>query len=371
MNDTRRGTNAAAMKAHNIRLILGMIHKTRASRAVIAELTGLTKATVTILTEELIREGLVTESRDEEYSGIGRCPLKLSICPSAAYLIGLSLDRRGYHMGLYDLSGKVICHEDRQYAEGNCMTSISEMAALAKSFTALCKGKDLLGIGVAAPGPIDYRNGRILNPPNFNAWHGCELQKELEQLTGLPVTVENIANSLSLSQKYFGKCLLEENYAYILVDDGIGSGIITEGEIYRGKDGYGNELGHTSIAYDGIKCSCGNIGCLECYASVPAILQNSPYHTWQEVIDGGDSALVAMEAGYLSCALTNLINLFDLERIVLGGTLAYGGEAIAKQIEETLSERVIMQKKLPVTVDKQENAGTLAGAAVALHRFLF
>ena len=105
MLDIKKGTNAAVMKDRNIRLILNMVHQNRCSRAEIAKKSGLTKATVTILTEELIREGLIKEAKDEEYSGVGRCPIKLSLCKNSVHVVGIAIWRNGYHIGLYNLAG--------------------------------------------------------------------------------------------------------------------------------------------------------------------------------------------------------------------------------------------------------------------------
>ncbi len=363
----RLGTNSGVMKDRNIRMILNMVHQNSCCRAEIAKRSGLTRATVSILTDELIRLGLIAEIPDNDFSGVGRCPLKLSVCVDFAYVVGIALERRCYRIGLFDLAGRALEQSDFLYNGDD----IAEMARTVEGYFAAYSRERIIGIGVAGPGPVDYREGKFLNPPNFDEWHGCNIVSQLTELTDIPVFLENISNALAVAHKYFGVCREEENYAYILIDDGIGSGIVVNGNIYRGKSGYGNELGHTSISYNGILCSCGNRGCLECYASIPAILKDSGFSSWREAVDSGDNLIIEREAEYISCAIVNLVNLFDLEKIIIGGDIVYKGEKIVSILEKTISERIITQRSLPVVPDTSIKYNSAAGAAVAIHKLLF
>ncbi len=363
----KKGTNSSVMKDRNMRLIINMVHRAGCCRADIAKKTGLTRATVTILTDELIRSGLMTEMPDAEFSGVGRCPLKLGLCSDSVYAVGIALERKGYSMGLYNLSGRAVDYRKEPYSSND----IDFMAQRISEYMCRADGERIIGVGVASPGPVDYKAGRIINPPNFSKWHNCDIVNSLQEKTGLPVYLENISNALAVGQKYFGLCREEENYAYIVVDDGIGSGIVIDGEVYRGRSGYGNELGHTSIAYDGVLCTCGNRGCLECYASIPAVLSGTQYKSWQEAVDSGDGALIEKEAEYLTSALVNLVNLFDLEKIILGGDIAYKGELLAEKISTALDARIITHRHLQLSIDCDGTDRARSGASVALHNLIF
>ncbi len=367
----KKGTNSADMKNNNKRLILNLIRQREVSRTEIARITGLTKATVSILVDELMREGIVSEEGFKERSGVGRVPLKLALCKNAIYVVGITMYRRYYYVGLYDLFGDAEELEHFEYEEGGSSETLKKMAKLTEKFKRKNKGANIIGIGIASPGPVNYKSGVILSPPGFDAWHGVGIAEELSVLTGLPVYLENIANAFAICQKYFGVCKAAEDYAYILVDDGIGAGIISDGRIYRGKSGNCSEFGHTSIKYDGRKCKCGNYGCLECYATVPAILEGSGYQGWNEAVDSGSAEILKMEAEYLSAALVNLVNLFDLEKIVIGGDIAYKGEKLASYIEEIVNQRKITPTYIKIEAEKKHMEKVPAAASIVLNELIF
>lgn len=366
-----RGTNASLMKESNRKLILNLIRQGNYSRADLAKRTRLTKATVTILTEELLCEGLIRETAAEDYSGVGRRPTYLRLCGSARYAAGFGLTRAGYQAGLFDLAGEAVALEELAYADGPAERTIEEMAACVRRYREMIPEGSLLGVGVAGPGPVDHRTGTVLNPPNFAKWHGCEIERRLSCLCGAAVRLENIANALAMAERYFGCCRQETDYAYVVVDEGVGSGIIVNGQIYRSQRGFGNELGHTSIAYDGRPCVCGNRGCVERYASIPAALEGTGHSTWQEAVDSGARALLDREAGYLSCALVNLVNLFDLGTVVLGGDIAYHGEPLAERIQAELQMRAIVRHPVRVALAQAGRSRALAAASIALHELFF
>ena len=359
----KRGTNSALMKEHNKKLILNLIRQERLSRANIANRIGLTRASVTILMEELMREGFVAEE-ESDYAGVGRRPVYLTLRKDAGYAIGVNISRHAYRLGLANLAGELLETRECRKMERQSYEIVREIAAQVRYLADKAKGARIIGVGVSAPGPVDYKTNTILNPPNFPVWHNCEIGRRLSELSGLPVRLENVANAAALAESYFGGCTNEENYAFLMVDEGIGSGIVTGGKLYRGKNGYGNELGHTSIRFDGLPCECGNTGCLEAYASIPNLLKGTPYATWREASE--DAELVRREAGYLSCAIVSLVNLFDLNRIVLGGDIVENGEPLARMIEEEVNGRIITNNHIVVCLCRPVDKAAVA-ASIALN----
>lgn len=367
----KRGTNSALMKENNRRLILNLIRRGSYSRVDIANITGLTKATVTILTDEMIQEGLIKEENQYEHTGVGRRPVYLRLCEESLFAVGFSLTRTGYQAGLFNFAGETVEAEDCRYSDGTAENTLEDMAKIVKRYKSKIPEGSMVGIGFASPGPIDYKAGIVLNPPNFEKWHNCKVVEKLSAMCGVPVILENISNALAIGEQYFGSCRNEDNYAYIVIDEGIGSGIVVNGQVYRGESGCGNELGHTSVRFDGLPCICGNRGCLECYASIPAILKNTGYKTWREAVDCGDYELIEREAEYLACALVTLINLFDLVKIVLGGDIAYKGEIIAEILRNKVEMRTIVRHPVRVSSSSAEQSKAVAAAAAALHNLFF
>lgn len=366
-----KATNSSVMKENNRRIILNLIRTGNYSRVDIARLTGLTKATVTILTDEMLHQGIIKEEILSDYNSIGRRPVYLRINGNSKYTIGFALSRTGCKSGLYNLNGKVIVTHDFTYSQKTADEIVFDMVKKVKQYQAVIPSGSLLGIGIASPGPVDYKKGIILNPPNFEKWHNYSICEKLSELCKVPVVLENISNALALREMYFGSCVKDENYAYIAVDEGIGSGIIINGRIYRGENGYGNELGHTSIKYDGITCACGNKGCLECYASIPAILKNTSYSSWRDVIDNNDTSIINREAEFLTCAIVTLINLFDLKTIILGKDINYKGDIIAKIINNSIKTRSIVKHPVEVRASLINDSSAGAAAATAIHKLFF
>lgn len=365
-----KGTNSTVMKANNRRLILNLIRHGQYSRTDIASYSGLTKATITGLTEELLNEGLISESEQGTLSGAGRRPTYLALEENSRYVIAFTMTRSGYTAEVYNIVGKSLDYIECEY-DATPQESILTMSDIVTRFCRKYSKEKILGIGISCPGPVDYKSGTFLNPPNFSAWHNVNIKGMLESRTDLPVFVENIANALAIYERDFGCCVSESNFAYVLVDDGIGAGIIVNGEIYRGAMGHGNEIGHTVVEIDGKVCPCGNRGCLERYASIPEILKGTRYSSWQDVIAANDKSLIYAESRYLSAALTNLVNLFDLNAIVIGGGIAKNGEALAENISKTFETSLIVKHPVWVGLSTTDEIMGGAAASVVLNNLLF
>ncbi len=203
---------------------------------------------------------------------------------------------------------------------------------------------DIDGIGVAAPGPLDYKRGLILDVPMMG-WKDFPIGDKLREEFHVPVYVENDGNAGALAEANLGVAVGKESVLYQTISTGCGGGIVINGKIYHGHSGFAGEFGHESIRFDGIPCNCGNTGCFELYASGTALnrrltkdLENGVRSLAFESIsydssringgilgpaaDQGDAyALSALrqEGVYIGIGLANLMNLFDPDVIVLAG----------------------------------------------------
>ena len=361
----------------NRRLVLDIIRRKPISRSEIAAMTHLTRASVTIIVEDLISDGLLAE--DRAYSpSVGRKPINLRILPDARLAAGITIKRNEVNVGLINLSGDVISHETLTYGESSASDMIRRIAFSVNSQIeahAITRDK-LLGIGVCAPGPVDVTNGIILNPPNCALWQDVPIVQLLSCATGHPVKLEKDSNALALEEQYFGMGRNCGSFIVVQINEGgIGSGLIIREHLYRGANGLGSELGHISIQMDGIPCACGNRGCLERYASIPAILADSPYRSWRQLIDSlpTDSEaerLLTLEAKYLSCALVNAINLFDVEQVILHGDVCYKPKRLLEKLNQNVGPRVIMRTAgLHPVVAGQTESFVRTGGIVCLHSF--
>jgi predicted NBD/HSP70 family sugar kinase len=343
----KKARNSSYMKLANRKLILNMIRSGSLSRAELARKTGLTRAAITLIIDEMIKDGIVMETGVSQ-SASGRRPIILDINPKRYYTVGLNLIRYGCSVGLVNLKGEVVLKRNVEIS--GCKNPFEALNIIIKDIERLISDSNievsrLLGLGVCTPGPVDIHKGVILNPPNFEMWHNFSIAGELERALKLPVMLENISNGRTIAEKNYGRGAGLSSFMLVAVDEGIGAGIVIDNKLYHGIGGYGSELGHTSIKLDGIRCSCGNRGCLETYASIPNVLKEIQRHdrsvlSWSQVVDmaeNGDKLClkaVDNEAHYLSAGIVNAMNLLELEAVILAGDISCKPGLLVEKIRE-------------------------------------
>jgi len=259
---------ATSETARNInrRIILNLIRtKQPISRADIARYTGLQRSTVSQIIEQLIDEQWITEGALGHLPR-GRKPRFLHLNNERAGIIGVNVRPQITTLALTDLSANFIT-QDSLPTPSNPQIFLDQLAEriqnLRKSHTNIyCEG-----IGVGVPGRVNHQTQKMVFAPNLG-WRNVDFKNHLERATGLTVEVENAANSCALYELWFGKHSegLHDLIA-MTVSEGVGTGIVANGEIVSGVDGMAGEFGHVSINEDGPLCRCGNTGCWEAYAS--------------------------------------------------------------------------------------------------------
>ena len=333
------------------------------SQAEIARKMGLTRAGVSLITDELLHEGFITQS-EASASGRGRPPVSLALVPDSIYAVGIYLNRDGCFAGLIDICGNVHIKERVQLEATSDKLSAIEATVLRLLKASGISTEKLAGVGISAPGPLDGENGVILNPPRFDLWHNMSICSELRARLHIPVYLEN--NASSLAQFHYGKpeLLDSENFLLLLVDSGIGSGIISGGKLLKGVGYFTSELGHTSINYNGKRCVCGNIGCLEAYASIPSLLADTPFKQWREILDKrseNSSAfdLINLELNYLATGIMSTANIISIDTVVLAGDISYGADYTAPLLEEKLKASSGCEMVIDYIVDKSIIGGLI------------
>lgn len=326
------------VKQSNMSAVLRSIWEREAvSRVEIAERTELTSGTLTNLTQELIKAGVIRES--ETVSGsVGRKRHLLRLNAERFGMIGLDIGRNTFEAVLTDLTGRVVASSEAPVAGQTGPGRIVELAAEhARRLRGEAEGagRKLLGVGVSIPGPMDWQRGVLLDPPNFPGWERYPVRAELERRLEQAVLVNDDARTSALAERWFGLGRNRANLMHITMGAGIGGGIVMDGELVYGANGLFGQIGHMTVVPGGERCVCGNIGCWETVGSVPGILRQ-----WREAGGEGDrdgniadffAAAVrgeTMAAGLLqrtidtlTDVLTNLFNAYDSEVIVLGGKL--------------------------------------------------
>jgi len=214
---------------------------------------------------------------------------------------------------------------------------------------------DVKAIGICAPGPLNPKTGVVLNPPNLPGWRNVALQEMAQARFGLRVRVENDCNAAGLAEARFGAAKGCKNVFYAAIGTGIGSGIILDGKIYHGKNGFAAEGGHVSIDYRSeTVCRCGSWGCIEALAS-------------GHVLDKGSYDLNEI-AAQLGAWLGSVVSLLDPDIIVIGGGVAGIGEPLFERLREIVPRRTVnpYAGELPIVAAKFGAEAGIVGAAAVL-----
>lgn len=349
IKDMAFATNAASMRDSNRKLILNLLRIDPMSRADLAEKTHLTRASITLIIDELISDGLVEEVSTIESEALGRKRTRLAICHNARYAFGVHIQRKNCSVGICDLYGDIVRQESfdtLSKAPGEVIKDIGKRIRLIQDQCGIPDAL-ILGIGISAPGPIDYESGVILNPPNFKGWSNIPVCDMLTKLTGYTAILEKDANARTIEERFFGAARDCESFLLIQVRSGVGAGVMVRDKLYRGSRGLGAELGHVSLNANGPTCSCGNHGCLENYFL--DILTGSRFASWDELAKDAKSpdakSILDRAAEYFSVAIINAFNLYDIEKVIIvGKALGNARSLLVERINRYISDRILVRK---------------------------
>jgi glucokinase-like ROK family protein len=363
-----KGGNTAIIKRSNVSLITRLVREMGAvSRTDLSKITGLSKGGLTPIIQELISKKILQETGVMD-SDAGRKPIMLEICPSAGYVIAIDFNRSSLQIALVDLSNELQSFYEYKYIGGESSDEIiRRIKNMIRFFIEQNQGHRIVAIGVSSPGPLGYQEGVVLNPPSFYGWKDIPIKKILEEEFGIVTFLDKDANAYAMAEKVNGLGKNYRSFIHINLSEGIGSGIILNDILYRGVRGFGTELGHISVDYNGVSCDCGNTGCLEQYASMTAIIKwieinlsgeidesDVPLKIsferrgkleWEDVLDGLNKGmpicLKAIEnaAAYLGCALTAMINIFAPQAIIIGGRSVQAGKYFLEPLKKVIGQR--------------------------------
>lgn len=372
-------TDQAFVRELNLSLVLRKIHnEAPVSRSQIAAETGLNKSTVSSLVEELMRLGLIHETGQNQ-AGAGRPATLLEINPQAGGIIAVELGVDFVAVALTDFLGKILwrgsANADPAYEKTlNQVFCLVQEAANASREISL----PLIGLGMATPGTVDLDEGILIFAPNLH-WHNVPLRRVLAEQTGLKVFVENDANAAAVAEHLFGIARQSTDYIFVFAGVGIGGGFFLNGDLYRGKNGYAGEIGHSPIMAEPLQapCHCGNRGCWETYANqysiiqrvqarlevkrssiIPAMMaeQNAPLSLplIKQAADAGDMEAInsLAEAGAaMGQGLATIVNFLNPEKIILGGPLSVAAPHILPSISNALARHCLPEIKQKVSVE--------------------
>ncbi|MGH2734257.1 MAG: ROK family protein [Actinomycetota bacterium] len=339
-------------RRQNLQAVLQCVYREGVtSRARIARMTGLTRATVSELIGRLASAGLVTDVGPGESSG-GKPPTLIELNARAREIVAIDLSSRPFRGALVDLAGRI---RHRATGPEESIGGVTEVFDLVSSLIESASAP-VLGIGIGTPGIVD-QDGVVVEAANLE-WHGLPLRHELGERFELPVTVANDAHVAALAE--FG-AHPGPNLVVVKIGVGIGAGIVLNGALYRGDRPAAGEIGHIRVVEGGERCSCGNFGCLETVASVPSILGRAA---------GDERALaesVTAAGRSLGAVLANLVAILDIHRIVIAFELRDWEDELLESVRAEVATRVLPDLATVVELHSSTSGPDLVvGGAAAL-----
>jgi predicted NBD/HSP70 family sugar kinase len=362
------------------------------SRADLARLIKMTRGVVSVLVQELIAQGLIYEGATGE-AARGRKPTFLHIRTHDRLVVAVDVRFTRTFLMLCDFSGRQLAIENFE--------TVVPIAEFVKDLTVRIRkllrsqglGFSCEGIGLVVPGMVDQRTGKILNAPALG-WRDVDIRAKLAAATGLPVHIENSGRASALAQLWLtrGETSGGHNFVYISVSDGVGVGVVVNGELLRGRDHIAGEFGHMPLNLDGPRCMCGNNGCWEAYTSNLATLsryfgwnlsKHSPKHLKDAerssftILDliacarRGDSKAVAavLATGrFLGLGIATIINLVNPDCLYLTGEITTAWDLIEDTVREAVAERALTEaaSHTPLRVTSTQEYPRLRGAAALI-----
>ena len=355
--------------------------------------TGLSQAAVSNVVGDLIDDGLVTEVGTVDSDG-GRPRVMLQVAPRFALVVGVDVGETRVRVELFDLAMTLLAAADYPIDPGkpDPDTVVGHILAGLESVidSAQVASSEILGVGIGVSGVVEQGRQVIVHAQTLG-WDAVELERLLRQGTDLPLHIDNGAKTLGQAEMWFGAGRGARHAVFALVGSGVGAAVVTGGVTYRGASSSAGEWGHTTLVYGGRACRCGARGCLEAYVGAGAIIDRYREASGDLPVPGaGEEAqlrgLVAdaerspvarrvldETASYLGAGVGSLINLFNPERIVLGGWAGVALGAKLPAIRQAAAAHALRQPFQQASIELCElgvDAVALGAATLPIARLL-
>jgi predicted NBD/HSP70 family sugar kinase len=380
------GTNLARVKDYNEAVVLDHIRTGgEVRRAAIATATGLTLQTVSNITRRLLAADLVVSAGAD---GRNR---RFAVNPDAAYALGIQLVRTRLVVGVVDVAGAVRGEAEAELEPdedpSRVIGRLPKLVATAVE-TARIDRERLIGAGIGAPGPLDLHAGALLNVLSPASWSGFKVREAVEDALSMRVILDNDATAAAVGELWSGVAAGCDDFVYVYLGTGLGTGLVLGGHPYRGNRGNAGEISHIQVDPDGPPCECGRTGCLGLYPTPAGLLREARRaileapvgreiterpQTVEELVASEDPWLrdvVDRAAERLGGALADIGRVLDPELVVLGGPLLpHVGRTFADAIARAL-EGLGEPGAPPPPVALSElgsDAGVIGAATLVLH----
>lgn len=366
------------------------------SRSSISEMTGITPATTTLTIARLLEDGVVCEQENNvvESSGVGRKPIPLDVCPDAYWALGVEFTKKSFQLCIVNIRGEIAYSHAAPYSPeiGKEITEYI-LRHIEKAFRDRPDLKErVIGVGIAVPGHARTSGPGVIS--NLSIWNAFDLDR-IRRECPVPVFAENNVRCMALKEYLFQPDTTPDNFAYLHVSLGMYCASMIDGQLFRNNSHLSGEIGHVIVDPNGIRCECGNTGCLQTVASENYLLQNArrlyelDQHTLlrrladspaQLTIDTmvnahilGDSAVsfyMKKALNYLGITTSNIAILMDPHKILLHGKMfSYPEiqEEFLRTVQSQLSFMGSINPENIVFLPYADTDGAVGGAALAFY----
>jgi len=388
--------NSKFLKQMNQANILDLIRVHGAiSRAELAETTGLSPTAVGVITSGLLKKGYIHETGTGESSG-GRRPILLGLKPDSYYTVGIDLDAGYINLLILDITGRIV-HEENKSFDADLtfemvLKIINKTAKVALQKLNIDREK-VLGIGISIAGIVDEKNREVLLAPNLG-WENIKLSLEPFEGLNVPLYVQNEARCSAIAENWLGACQGIDDFVCINIRSGIGSGIFAGGKLFSGTYGSAGEIGHIIVKENGIKCGCGNFGCLETISSTTGMVKKAKEFiilgkiqgfsrkmgfSFDDLIsaarDGDTTAISVLDesARYLGIAISYIINIINPARVVIGKEFTKYADLVLDAIKAVVESKTLKTAVLNISIEASSlcEKSSALGAAIIPLKVLF
>lgn len=346
-----RGSPGTLRQGNRTRVVDALRREGTASRSELVRATGLSRTTVGNVVADLLERGLAVEqTAAPEAAGRGRPPARVRLDAAAGAAVGIDFGHRHLRVAVADLSSHVLAERwvelDVDHEADDALAAAADLVD-GVLVDAGIERERVVGAGMGLPGPIDARSGTVGSSVILPGWSGVDARAALAQRLRLPVEVDNDANLGARAEAAYGAGRGYTDLVYVKVASGIGAGLVLGGRLHAGTAGIAGEVGHIQVTPDGAVCRCGNRGCLESVAAVPALLEllrpargdDLGIRGLVGLLEGDDPGArrVVTDAGrVLGRVLADLCNALNPQAIIVGGDLSAAGAPLFDGINESL-----------------------------------
>lgn len=347
------------------------------ARADLAKELGMTRNTASNIVNDLLQAGLVVETEFRR-AGAGRPGLLLELAPNGGFAIGAEIDINRIIVIAADFNGKILWEQSASISIEEAQdASISTAEQLVQDALNWGKNEGLkpLGIGLGLAGLVDAENGLLTYAPTLN-WTNVPFRSNWEEKFGIPVFLDNEANTSALGYHTYSDRSKARNLAYLSIGFGMAAGLMLEEHLFHGSNGFAGQAGHMKIRPDGERCTCGDRGCWVTEVSINALARKTctTEIDLNEVVaalrnsEAPQEKAVQEMGKMLGLGISNLVNLFNLDSVILGGAMRPILPFMLEQAQKTVEQRALKQpgEKVRIKVSGRDNDSVFGAACLVL-----